>query len=81
MELNNIRLHNFLEIYGYDVYYEIEGCAKISYNSIYVESKEELGNYCIVFAKYGYYLGELSENNIIRCWAKFKNIEEAYNSL
>lgn len=70
-----------VEIFNYEVFYEIDN-EKIIYKHIYVEDKEALGNYCIVFGEDRfYYLGEIIKDKKVTCWAKFNKLNEAVKAL
>jgi len=70
------------EIFGYEVLFEINDNQKIEYKHIFAEKKEAIGYYCIVLACDGfYYVGDISENKKIICWAQFSSLQEACKAL
>lgn len=81
MEEINQYIKQYEEIFNYEVFFELNN-QKISYKHIYAEFKEDIGNYCIVYAIDGlYYLGEIINNKKIVCWAKFTKLSEACDAL
>ncbi len=80
-QVNKDFITNFKEVNGYKIIYELDNL-EISYKHIYIENGEQVGNYCIIVSVEDfYYLGEICENKIIRCWAKCSTLQEAYELL